>query len=94
MKRGIGANGGALQPTPLGLPQPIQSEWTPRTEERLPVELVHLRSNTATEEWARKAVEWYSYEVGGDSEQIMELQKTLAQAWGTREKMDVGGPGL
>lgn len=47
---------------------------------------------TATEEWARKAIEWYSYEVGGDSEQVLELHKTLAQAWGTREKMEVGGP--
>ena len=94
MKRGIGASEDVLQPTPLGSPQPIQSEWTPGTEERLPVELVPLCSNTATKEWAEKAVEWYSYELGGDSEQVMELQKTLAQAWGTQEKMDVGRPSL
>ncbi|KAF5361020.1 hypothetical protein D9756_004833 [Leucocoprinus leucothites] len=50
----------------------------------------------ATREWAQIAVEWYSYEVGADSEQVEEMRQVALQpeghsAWGTHRRLDVGG---
>jgi hypothetical protein len=54
---------------------------------------------TATRAWARKAVEWYSYEIGADASHVIDIsvimeRPELHQAWGTRETGDVGGPVL
>jgi len=52
----------------------------------------------ATQEWATLAAKWYGYEVGVDSDYVQEMQETAVhpethRAWGTRDKMLVGGPG-
>ncbi len=54
-------------------------------------------SALATREWARLAIDWYTHELGSDSEQIQAMRATLSKpeshfAWGTREPMDVRGP--
>jgi len=54
---------------------------------------------TATRAWARKAVEWYSYEIGADSSHVLDISMIMKwpeghRAWGTRETGDVGGPVL
>lgn len=53
---------------------------------------------TATREWAELAIEWYSYELGLDSEQVDEMVEVVVKpqshpGWGTREPLEVGGPG-
>ncbi|KAF5315448.1 hypothetical protein D9619_007007 [Psilocybe cf. subviscida] len=52
---------------------------------------------SATQAWARKAIEWYSYEIGADAPQVRALRKIAKnpekhQAWETRAKLEVGGP--
>ncbi|KAI0072028.1 hypothetical protein K474DRAFT_1729905, partial [Panus rudis PR-1116 ss-1] len=52
----------------------------------------------AVREWAALAAKWYSYELGADSEQAMEMESVMAvperhRVWGTRRREDVGGPG-
>jgi len=52
----------------------------------------------ATREWAELAIEWYTYELGLDSEQVDEMIEVVVKpqnhpGWGTRELMEVGGPG-
>lgn len=54
-------------------------------------------SRIATQAWARKAVEWFSYEIGMDSYQVNDLSAIVEhperhRAWGTRESVEVGGP--
>ena len=56
-------------------------------------------SATATRAWARKAVEWFSYEIGADASHVSDMSVIMErpeghQAWGTRETGDVGGPVL
>jgi hypothetical protein len=51
----------------------------------------------ATQEWAELAVEWYTYELGGDSEQTAEMQAVAADGtrhprWGSLGGRAVGGP--
>lgn len=53
---------------------------------------------TATREWAELAIKWYTYELGGDSEQVQEITQVVTDprrhfAWATREPLDVGCPG-
>ncbi|KAI3603049.1 set domain-containing protein 5 [Moniliophthora roreri] len=53
----------------------------------------------AAQEWASLAVKWYSYEVGLDSPQVEDLKRYITnprshRAWGTREEMRVGVPGV
>lgn len=52
---------------------------------------------TATRAWARKAVEWYTYELGADASSVFDMSMLMERperhrAWGTRETGDVGGP--
>ncbi|TFK40697.1 hypothetical protein BDQ12DRAFT_601150, partial [Crucibulum laeve] len=52
---------------------------------------------SAAREWAQTAIEWYTYEIGGDSEELEEMQVVVARpeshrAWGSRERRSVGGP--
>jgi len=52
----------------------------------------------ATREWATLAVRWYGYELGVDSTHVQKMQQTRDRpethpAWGTRDRMLVGGPG-
>jgi hypothetical protein len=56
-------------------------------------------SATATRAWARKAVEWFSYEIGADASHVIDISEIIGgpekhSAWGTRETGDVGGPVL
>ncbi|KAF5382537.1 hypothetical protein D9615_002829 [Tricholomella constricta] len=53
---------------------------------------------TATRKWAELAIEWYSYELGRDSEQVREMSGVAVKpeshpGWGSREPLEVGGPG-
>ncbi|KAJ3516600.1 hypothetical protein NLJ89_g1025 [Agrocybe chaxingu] len=52
---------------------------------------------TATQAWARRAREWFSYEIGADTPQVMEMNMFVARpeshkAWGTKRRQNVGGP--
>ncbi|KAF8073662.1 hypothetical protein FPV67DRAFT_1409441 [Lyophyllum atratum] len=52
---------------------------------------------TAAREWAELALEWYTYELGLDSEQVGEMVEVIANpqghpGWGSREPLEVGGP--
>ncbi|KAF4617399.1 hypothetical protein D9613_006017 [Agrocybe pediades] len=52
---------------------------------------------SATQAWARKAVEWFSYEIGPDTTQVQSLlmvieRPELHKAWGTRPTLMVGSP--
>ncbi|THV04461.1 SET domain-containing protein [Dendrothele bispora CBS 962.96] len=52
---------------------------------------------TATQEWARLAVEWFGIELGSDSEQVRRIEEVVNQprshaAWGTRKAEKVGVP--
>ncbi|KAF8798846.1 SET domain-containing protein [Phlegmacium glaucopus] len=52
---------------------------------------------TATQAWARKAVEWFSYEIGMDTSHVMDMSNIVERpqghrAWGTRDRAEVGGP--
>lgn len=54
---------------------------------------------TATRQWAELSVEWYGYELGRDSEQVREMANVAVKpqshpGWGSREKLEVGGPML
>lgn len=56
-------------------------------------------SKDAVRAWAELAKEWYTYELGADSEQVQTMRGVLAnptshQMWGARGKEDVGRPGL
>lgn len=58
--------------------------------------LIRLQSLIGTRGWARTAIEWYTFEIGGDSEQVKEMEAILAlpeshRVWGSRERLDVGG---
>jgi hypothetical protein len=53
-------------------------------------------SAAATQEWAQMATEWYSYEVGADSEQVSEMRGVALRpeshsGWNTRWPLTVGG---
>ncbi|KXN88140.1 SET domain-containing protein 5, partial [Leucoagaricus sp. SymC.cos] len=55
--------------------------------------------SAATREWAQVAAEWYTYEVGGDSEQVAEMESVALRpeshaAWGTHRQLNVGGLSL
>ena len=61
--------------------------------------LSNFLSATATREWAQKAVEWYSYEIGAEATHVIDMSVIMERperhgAWGTRETGDVGGPVL
>lgn len=95
MKKAIGANVADLQPMQLGWQPPIQSEHFSQ-------KLWHVRLNrtdgsaAATQEWAEIAVEWFSYEVGSDSDLVAEMRAIAVQprdhpAWATRKRLKVGG---
>ncbi|KAF9013373.1 hypothetical protein BDQ17DRAFT_1488421 [Cyathus striatus] len=50
---------------------------------------------SATMKWAQLAVKWYTYEIGGDTEEVAEMQRVLSHpevhpTWGTRERTVVG----
>jgi len=52
---------------------------------------------TATQAWARIAVEWFTYEIGADTGQVRALLMVIDRpeshtVWGTRKTMSVGGP--
>ncbi|CAA7261438.1 unnamed protein product [Cyclocybe aegerita] len=52
---------------------------------------------TATQAWARRAGEWFSYEIGADTPQVMEMSMFASRpeshkAWGTKRRQNVGGP--
>ncbi|KAJ7202814.1 hypothetical protein GGX14DRAFT_462418 [Mycena pura] len=52
---------------------------------------------SAARSWAELAIEWYTYELGADSELVMEVRNTAEhpegqRAWGTREPLTVGAP--
>ena len=54
-------------------------------------------SAEATRQWATLAARWYGYELGVDSDYVQEMDETRLRpethrAWGTRNKMLVGGP--
>lgn len=54
-------------------------------------------SERATRQWAALAQEWYSYELGADSEQVATMLALLENprrhyAWGTRERINVQMP--
>jgi len=62
----------------------------------LHMKLTELPDHKAAEvaEWAQIAAQWYTYEVGVDSEQVAEMQQVALQperhrAWGTRPKYTV-----
>ncbi|KDR82640.1 hypothetical protein GALMADRAFT_238083 [Galerina marginata CBS 339.88] len=51
----------------------------------------------ATQSWARKAVEWFTIEIGADTPQVRTLMTIMDRpeshkAWGTRDAVAVGGP--
>jgi len=53
-------------------------------------------STLAVQQWAQLAIMWYSFELGSDSEQVQEMQEVVVRpqahrAWGTRERLEVGG---
>lgn len=50
----------------------------------------------ATRAWAEVASEWYGYELGGDSPQVEEMRRVVAEPmlhgmWGQRQRELVGG---
>uniref|UniRef100_A0A8H8CH42 SET domain-containing protein n=1 Tax=Psilocybe cubensis TaxID=181762 RepID=A0A8H8CH42_PSICU len=52
---------------------------------------------SAAQAWALKAAEWFTYEIGADTPQVRSLitvgdRPQSHNAWGTREKLEVGGP--
>ncbi|KAJ7163272.1 hypothetical protein C8R46DRAFT_1177453 [Mycena filopes] len=51
----------------------------------------------AARSWAQLALQWYSYELGADSQLVLDLQATAGHperhpAWGSREPLTVGLP--
>ncbi len=47
--------------------------------------------------WAREAMEWFAYELGEDDVRVEQMRQLMlrpeeAGAWGTRARLDVGGP--
>ncbi|KAJ7134348.1 hypothetical protein C8R44DRAFT_770273 [Mycena epipterygia] len=47
--------------------------------------------------WAQLAIKWYTYELGADSDLVLEVEKTAGHpeqhpAWGSREPLTVGPP--
>jgi hypothetical protein len=56
-----------------------------------------LSSAAAARQWATLAARWYGYELGVDSDYAQEMEQAILlpekhRAWGTRNKMLVGGP--
>ncbi|KAJ7644316.1 hypothetical protein FB45DRAFT_736700 [Roridomyces roridus] len=52
---------------------------------------------SSAKSWAQKAIEWYTYELGEDSDLVAETRATADQpqehpAWASRETLSVGGP--
>ena len=60
--------------------------------------MLRLHSSAqATQEWAQLAANWYSFELGSDSEQVKEMERTVTHphshvAWESQKKQKVGGP--
>lgn len=84
--------------TQHGSLRPIQSGFILRSRKRLGSDCGwSLHSAIATRAWARKAVEWFSHEIGMDTSHVMDMSKIVERpeghrSWGTREKVELGGP--
>lgn len=58
--------------------------------------LIAFRSASATQAWARTAIEWFTYEIGADTPQVREMRLVSDRpeshrAWGARQALAVGG---
>ncbi|TDL17705.1 SET domain-containing protein, partial [Rickenella mellea] len=71
--------------------------WSERG--RLAADAAHVAAahhdSVATSSWARLALKWYSWELGGDSQQVNEMNRVISNAsshdaWASRPPMKVG----
>jgi hypothetical protein len=96
-KKGTGANGDDWQQMERGLPRLMQSRRPCLLLQRPKTDLL-LASASAAQLWAKLAIQWYTYELGADSEVVMsEVHSTATHpethpAWGSREPLSVGPP--